>query len=76
MANSTFIEKIRTNGITWKGFAKEIEEYLHPTLIGREEIAFGLVKRALTEIFGEHNRDTQMRPKKNSEANTRWIFVR
>lgn len=74
-----YIEQLRQNGKPWADVQNKLKDAL-PDIIDpneRWDIAFQNIKRALNDIFGENNWDTEKRPKKSDPTKTTtWIIVK
>jgi uncharacterized protein len=78
-SDTAFIERIRTSGIPWKGVVTALENALPDVVADRNEMAFKLVPRFLTETFGDRDKgwETKKQPKKDgSGALVVWVFVK
>lgn len=76
--NVLLINKIRQHGFPWYGVQVELMNAL-PNVIDeheRRQIAFNNMPRAMNEIFGENNWDTEKREKKTGPGMTTWVFIK
>jgi hypothetical protein len=79
VANDTaFIDRIRKNGIPWRGVVAALEEALPDVVADRNNRAYNLVPRFLTETFGERDKgwETKKQPKKEGSGMTPWVYVK
>ena len=73
-----FLERIRTSGMPWRGVLERLKTELPEVLSDRDQIAYGLVPKAMTEVFGAQDTGwkTERRPSKSREgAFTTWVVV-
>jgi hypothetical protein len=70
------LDDIRSRGTPWMGVQSALVKSLPTQLDNREEIAYRLVVRAMTEVFGPQNENwrTEKRPSK-SKPNTTTTYV-
>lgn len=76
--DTTTIERIKQNGWPWMGILKVLENGL-PDVIDQQErnkFAYRIVPRALNEVFGEGNWDTERRPKRDGSGMTPWVILK
>jgi hypothetical protein len=72
--DSSFVSKLETHGVTWRGVLEEIKKRLPDLLSDRENIAYHNVRRALNHIFGENGWDTERRPSRSQPGETTlWV---
>ncbi len=69
------IDKIRTQGIPWKGMLKAIEALLPDTISDKNQVAYDHVPTAMSEIFGPDKWDTEKRQSKSGPGTTTWIVL-
>ena len=75
--NDKFLESLRTYGVPWRGVSEKMKEYLPEYLVDRDHIAHNLVRRAMDEIFGRGNWQTESRPSKSGDGkHTTWVVAR
>lgn len=67
------INRIKNSGWTWRGIMEGLKKHLPEHLIDREKIAYNLVRRAMNELFGPDNWDTERRPSKSGGPYTTWV---
>lgn len=73
-----FLERIRTSGMPWRGVLERLKTALPEVLSDRDQIAYGLVPKAMTEVFGARDTGwkTERRPSRSREgAFTTWVVV-
>jgi hypothetical protein len=71
------IDQIRNRGVTWKGIAVAIEEFLPESMVDRSDHAHSAVRPALDRAFGRDAWKTERRPKKNdASATTTWVVLK
>jgi hypothetical protein len=77
-SDTAVIEKLRKNGMTWRGVVAALEEALPDVVADRNNRAFNLVPRFLTETFGERDKgwETKKQPKKDGSGMTPWVYVK
>jgi len=74
--DETFLARIRTNGIPWRGVVVKLAEHLPDVLQDREEIAYNNVARLLDAAFGGGGWKTERRAKKGgSSGHTTWVVL-
>ena len=76
--NVILMSKIRNNGIPWYGFQVELMNAL-PNVIDESErrsMAYSIVPRAMNEIFGDGNWETEKRDKVTGSGTTTWLVIR
>ena len=77
-SNKKFLERLRKDGVPWRGVQEELKSYLPDVLTDRDDIAYNLVPRAMTTAFGNQGTgwDTERRPsKRNPSRNTTWVII-
>jgi len=76
--DKSFISRIRTYGMPWRGIVDALEKALPDLLDDRNHIAYTLVPQFLTETFGERGKgwETEQRPKKSGPGTTPWVVVK
>ena len=77
-SDSAFIDRIRGFGVPWAAIVKKLEDALPELLDERNQEAFKLVPRFLTETFGERNKawETKKQQKKSGPGMTTWVFLK
>jgi hypothetical protein len=77
--NHEFLDKVKSYGMPWAGIKAELISEL-PELWDeqkRDNLAYNLVRRAMNEIFGENNWDTEKRQSKSDKnKNTTWVVIK
>jgi hypothetical protein len=69
-------DRIRSNGIPWKGVLDPLEQALPDVLNDRHKIAYDLVRQFMDEVFGAGKWHTERRPSKSSSGMTTWIVLK
>jgi hypothetical protein len=77
-SDAQFMQRIRNNGMPWKGVVTALEEALPDVLDDRNNIAYNLVPQFLQETFGERDKawETENRPRKHGPGTTVWVIVK
>ena len=78
-SDKALIERIRKNGIPWKGIVDALEQVLPDVLADRNKVAYDLVPRFLTETFGERDKgwETKKQPKKDGSGTmVVWVYAK
>jgi len=73
------LDRIRRNGMPWKGVQMELFGALPKVLDEqeRDKLAYRLVPRAMNELFGNERWETERRPSKSKVGGlTTWIVVK
>jgi hypothetical protein len=75
--DNEFLYRLRQYGIPWKGVQEQLKGSLPDLLSDRDKIAYHLVPKAMTAIFGEQEIGwkTEKRPAKSGSKPTTWILV-
>jgi hypothetical protein len=76
-SDGQFIEKLRRNGMPWRGVQERLKEGLPDVLSDRDKIAYGLVPKAMNAVFGKQDAawGTEKRPAKKGSGFTTWIVI-
>jgi hypothetical protein len=76
--DTAFMDRIRKNGIHWRGVVDALEKALPDVVADRNKMAYDLVPRFLTEMFGERNVgwETKPQPKRDGKGTTPWVYVK
>jgi hypothetical protein len=77
--NHEFLDKVKSYGMPWAGIKVELVAQLHELWDEqkRDNLAYNLVRRAMNEIFGENNWDTEKRQSKSDKnKNTTWVVIK
>ena len=77
-SNKTLLKKLQKDGVPWRGVQEELKSSLPDVLTDRDDIAYNLVPRAMTAVFGNQRTgwDTEKRPSKsNPGRNTTWVII-
>ena len=72
------MRRLRGNGIPWKGVLVSLRNALPDVLSDRDQIAHGLVPKAMNRVFGQQNTawKTEKRPAKTRKGyNTTRIVI-
>jgi DNA helicase HerA-like ATPase len=77
-SDTALLNRIKTSGIAWFGIVKALEDALPEILDNRNNEAFKLVPRFLTETFGERDEhwETKTKPKKDGQGTTLWLYAK
>jgi hypothetical protein len=77
-SDTTFMDRIRRSGIPWMGVVSALENALPDVVADRNDMAYKLVPRFLTETFGERDKgwETKKQPKKEGSGTTTWVYVK
>ena len=77
-ADDRFLEGLQQNGITWRGVQERLKEELPRHLAGPDQIAYGLVPKAMNAVFGQQGAAwaTEKRPSRSGSGLTTWIVVK
>jgi DNA helicase HerA-like ATPase len=72
------LERIRNNGLPWKGVQEALKRHLPDILDDRDQFAYNLVIRAMDEVFGKQGAkwDTEKREKKSGPGFTTWVVLK
>lgn len=75
--DTPFIEKLRRNGMPWRGVQERLKEALPDVLSDRDQMAYGLVPKAMNAVFGQQAAgwSTEKRPRKSGSGYTTWIVI-
>jgi hypothetical protein len=74
--DTSTINKLKTQGMPWKGIQVKLVESLPDVISDRDQFAYSIVSRAMNSIFGEGRWDTERRPSKSGSGTTSWIVVK
>ena len=69
-------QRIEKRGLPWFGVVTRLEENLPSHFSDRNSIAHHLVSRAMDEIYGKNEWDTESRPAKSRAGTTTWIVLK
>jgi hypothetical protein len=77
-SDAAFMDRIRRSGIPWMGIVSALENALPDVVADRNDMAYKLVPRFLTETFGERDKawETKKQPKKGGSGLTTWVYVK
>lgn len=72
-----FLEKLRRYGVPWRGVQERLKEELPDRLSDRDQVAYGLVPKAMEAVFGQQEVawKTERRPSKSGSGYTTWIVI-
>jgi len=74
--DQTLLDRIRANGVPWRGVLEAIKEALPNVLDDRSTIAHNLVGQFMDDVFGAGKWETERRPSKSGAGMTTWIVVK
>jgi uncharacterized protein len=74
--NKAVIDRIKTNGMPWKGVMDALEHALPDVLDERDKIAYDLVRQFMDEVFGLDKWQTERRPSKSGPGMTTWVVLK
>jgi len=74
--DTALIERIRTNGIPWRGVVEPLEQALPNVLNDRNKIAYDLARQFMDDVFGEGRWQTERRPSRSGSGMTTWIVLK
>jgi DNA helicase HerA-like ATPase len=76
-ADSEIIEKLRRNGMPWRGVLERLKNALPDVLSDRDQIAYGMVPKAMNAVFGSQPAGwrTEKRPRRSGSGFTTWIVI-
>ncbi|MDW7727683.1 MAG: hypothetical protein SCH70_11350 [Candidatus Methanoperedens sp.] len=74
----TSIERIKRDGMTWRGIVAILENALPEFIDQRERnrVAFNFARKALNEVFGEGAWDTEKRSKVGGSGLVTWVVIK
>ena len=75
-ADTSTINRLKTQGMPWKGIQVELEESLPDIISDRDQFAYSIVPRAMNIIFGEGGWDTKRRQSRSGSGTTSWIVAK
>jgi hypothetical protein len=77
-ADQRFLERLQQNGMPWRGVQERLKEELPRHLGALDRIAYGLVPKAMSAVFGQQGAtwSTEKRPSKGGLGLTTWIVVK
>jgi hypothetical protein len=74
--NKAVIDRIKTNGMPWKGVMDALEHALPDVLDERDKIAYDLVRQFMDEVFGLDKWQTERRPSRSGPGMTTWVVLK
>lgn len=77
-ADQSFLERLKKNGMPWRGIQERLKEELPRHLGAIDRIAYRLVPKAMSAVFGQQGVawGTEKRPSKGGSGVTTWIVVK
>lgn len=71
------LHRLRNFGVPWRGVQENLKEKLPETLEERERVAYDLVPKAMTAVFGKQDVGwmTEKRASKSGHGQTTWILI-
>jgi len=77
-ADQLFIESLHQSGMPWRRVQERLKEELPRHLGALDSIAYGLVPKAMSAVFGQQGAawGTEKRPSKGGPGLTTWIVVK
>ena len=71
------LNRLVENGVPWRGVLETLKTYLPDLLDEKDRIAYQLVPKAMTAVFGERESGwkTEKRPKKSGSGFTTWVIT-
>ncbi len=75
--DQAFIDRLRNLGMPWRGVLERLKQDLPDFMSDRERIAYGLVPKAMTAVFGKQDVawGTEKRISKSGAGHTTWVVV-
>ncbi len=75
--DKVFLQRLQNFGVPWRGVQENLKESLPESLSGRDKVAYKLVARAMTEVFGKQGVgwETEKRASKSGDSQTTWIVI-
>jgi len=72
-----FINKLMRYGAPWRAVQEQLKKFIPEVLSDRDNLAYRLVPKAMTVIFGEEEVGwkTEKRPARSGSKPTTWIVV-
>jgi hypothetical protein len=72
-----FLDRLKQTGVPWRGVQEQLKGSLPDVLSDRDNIAYRLVPKAMTAVFGEQESgwNTEKRPAKSGSGFTTWVVV-
>ena len=76
-SDQKFLERLRRYGVPWRGVQERLKEEVPDNLSDRDNVAYGLVAKALDAAFGPQETawTTERRPSKSGSGYTTWIVT-
>jgi len=75
--DKAFLNRLTQYGVPWKGVQEQLKKFIPDVLSDRDNMAYRLVPKAMTAIFGEQEVGwkTEKRPAKSGSKPTTWVLV-
>jgi len=75
--NKSLLNRLKQYGVPWKGVQEPLKDSLPDLLSDRDNIAYRLVPKAMTAVFGEQEVGwkTERRASKSGSGLTTWVVV-
>lgn len=75
--DSDIQDRLRGSGMPWRGVQERLKEALPDVLSDRDSIAYHLVPKAMTAVFGPQDQAwmTEKRPARSGSGYTTWIVI-
>lgn len=76
-ADNELLQRLRNFGVPWRGVQENLKEKLPETLEERDRVAYDLVPKAMTAVFGKQDVGwmTEKRASKSGDGKTTWVFI-
>ena len=75
--DSAFLNRLKTEGVPWRGVVQQIEDALPDEIEGKNRLAYYLVRTVLDNILGEQNKGwrSERRPSRDGTKNVTWVIA-
>jgi hypothetical protein len=70
------LDRLRANGVPWRGMVDVLEKALPDILADRNQIAYGLVRTFMDEVIGVEKWQTERRPSRSGSGMTTWVVLK
>lgn len=76
-SDQNFLGRLRRYGVPWCGVTEQLKMILPEVLSDRDQIAYGLVPKAMSAVFGERDVGwtTEKREARSGSGYTTWVVV-
>jgi hypothetical protein len=76
-SDGQLLDKLRQYGMPWRGVQEQLKQALPDVLSDRDQIAYGLVPKAMNAVFGQQvtTWNTEKRRSKSGTGYTTWIVI-